>query len=96
MAEHMGHLADWQELAIDYIGTALETGRWPSDDDYDGGDFDRFNERRRAPWTTMPRTAILAGSERHARLLEAAHRLTLEQLRGDDAWGWVYMTLHGH
>ena len=80
MAEHVGHLADWQELAIDYIGTALQTGRWPSDDDYDGGDFDRFNERRRAPWTTMPRTAILArlGAAR-LRLLEAAHRLTLEQ-----------------
>ena len=97
MAEHVGHLADWQELAIDYVGTALQTGRWPSDDDYDGGDFDRFNERRRAPWTTMPRAAIVARLRAaRPRLLEAAHRLTLEQLRGDDAWGWVYMTLHGH
>jgi len=97
LAEHVGHLADWQELAIDYIGTALQTGRWPSDDDYDGGDFDRFNERRRAPWTTMPRAAILArlGAAR-PRLLDAARRMTLDQLRGDDAWGWVYMTLHGH
>jgi len=33
LAEHVGHVADWQELAIDYIGVALETGRWPSDDD---------------------------------------------------------------
>jgi DinB family protein/mycothiol maleylpyruvate isomerase-like protein len=97
MAEHVGHLADWQELAIDYVGTALQTGRWPSDDDYDGGDFDRFNERRRAPWTTMPRAAIVARLRAaRPRLLDAAHRLTLEQLRGDDAWGWVYMTLHGH
>jgi DinB superfamily len=97
LAEHVGHLADWQELAIDYVGTALQTGRWPSDDDYDGGDFDRFNERRRAPWTTMPSTSILArlGASR-PRLLEVAHRLSLEDLRGDDAWGWVYMTLHGH
>ncbi|HET8784853.1 MAG TPA: maleylpyruvate isomerase N-terminal domain-containing protein [Candidatus Limnocylindrales bacterium] len=97
LAEHVGHLADWQELAIDYIGTALQTGRWPSDDDYDGGDFDRFNERRRAPWTTMPRAAIIArlGAAR-PRLLEAARRLSLDVLRGDDAWGWVYMTLHGH
>lgn len=97
LAEHVGHLADWQELAIDYIGTALNSGRWPSDDDYDGGDFDRFNERRRAPWTTMPRATILArlGAAR-PRLLEAARRLTLEELRGDEAWGWVYMTLHGH
>ena len=59
LAEHVGHLADWQELAIDYVGTALQTGRWPSDDDYDGGDFDRFNERRRAPWTTMPSATIV-------------------------------------
>ena len=60
LAEHVGHLADWQELAIDYVGVAIQTGRWPSDDDYDGGDFDRYNERRRAPWTTMSSAAILA------------------------------------
>ena len=60
LAEHVGHLADWQELAIDYVGTALQTGSWPSDDDYDGGDFDRFNERRRAPWTTMSSASIVA------------------------------------
>ena len=53
LAEHVGHVADWQELAIDYIGVALETGRWPSDDDYDGGDFDTYNERRREPWASM-------------------------------------------
>ena len=54
LAEHVGHIADWQELAIDYVRVAIDTGRWPTDDDYDGGDFDRYNERRRAPWTTMP------------------------------------------
>jgi hypothetical protein len=97
LAEHVGHLADWQELAIDYVGTALQSGRWPSDDDYDGGDFDRFNERRRAPWTTMSSAAILARLQAsRPRLLEAAARLSLDELRGDDAWGWVYMTLHGH
>jgi hypothetical protein len=97
LAEHVGHLADWQELAIDYVGTALQTGRWPSDDDYDGGDFDRFNERRRAPWTTMSTSAILARlAAARPRLLEAAGRLSIDELRGDDAWGWVYMTLHGH
>jgi hypothetical protein len=97
LAEHVGHLADWQELAIDYVGTATRTGRWPSDDDYDGGDFDRFNERRRAPWTTMPAGAIL-GRLATARtlLLEAAGRLPLDTIRSDATWGWVYMTLHGH
>ncbi len=47
LGEHVGHIADWQELAIDYVALAARTGRWPTDDDYDGGDFDRFNEGRR-------------------------------------------------
>jgi hypothetical protein len=97
LAEHVGHIADWQELAIDYVGTAIQTGAWPSDDDYDGGDFDRYNERRRAPWTTMPSDAIVSRlTTSRGRLLEAAKRLSLDVLRGHDAWGWVYMTLHGH
>ena len=62
LAEHVGHIADWQELAIDYTTRAIETGRWPSDDDYDGGDFDTFNERRREPWASMPRDAILGAA----------------------------------
>jgi hypothetical protein len=97
LAEHVGHLADWQELAIDYVAAADATGRWPSDDDYDGGDFDRFNERRRAPWTTMPSTAIvtrLAASR--PRLVASARRIPLDTIRGDTAWGWIYSTLHGH
>jgi hypothetical protein len=97
LAEHVGHLADWQELAIDYIGTAIQSNVWPSDDDYDGGDFDRFNERRRAPWTTMPATGIVARlAAARPRLIEAARRLPLETIRSDAAWGWVHMTLHGH
>jgi hypothetical protein len=97
LAEHVGHLADWQELAIVYVGTAIQTGVWPSDDDYDGGDFDRFNERRRAPWTTMPSTSIVGRlAAARPRLLEASRRLPIETIRGDAAWGWVYMTLHGH
>jgi len=78
LAEHVGHVADWQELAIDYIGVALETGRWPSDDDYDGGDFDRYNERRRAPWTTMSAEAVVA------RLTAARPRLVRVTLRKAD------------
>jgi DinB family protein/mycothiol maleylpyruvate isomerase-like protein len=97
LAEHVGHLADWQELAIDYIGTAIQSNVWPSDDDYDGGDFDRFNERRRAPWTTMPATGIVARlAAARPRLIQVARRLPLETIRSDAAWGWVYMTLHGH
>jgi Mycothiol maleylpyruvate isomerase N-terminal domain len=97
LAEHVGHLADWQELAIDYVGVAIQTGRWPSDDDYDGGDFDRYNERRRAPWTTMSSAAILVRLQAsRPRLLEIVRRIPLKTIRSDDAWGWVYFTLHGH
>jgi hypothetical protein len=97
LAEHIGHVADWQELAADYIPVAIQTGRWPSDDDYDGGDFDRYNERRRAPWTTMSTEAILARlSAARPRLLAAAGQLPAETIRGHQAWGWVYFVLHGH
>jgi len=97
LAEHVGHLADWQELAIDYVGAALRTGQWPSDEDYDGGDFDRYNERRRAPWSTMPSREILDrfGAAR-PRLLAEARELPDDTIRSDAAWGWVYLTLHGH
>lgn len=97
LAEHVGHVADWQELAIDYVRIAMETGRWPSDADYDGGDFDRYNERRRAPWTTMSAVAI-EGRLRaaRARLLALVRALPPEVVRGHAAWGWVHMVLHGH
>jgi len=97
MAEHVGHIADWQELAIDYVAVAVATGRWPSDDDFDDGDFDRYNERRREPWTTMSTEAILARLETaRPRLLAAVRELSLDTIRGDAPWGWIYMTLHGH
>ncbi len=97
LAEHVGHIVDWQELALDYTAHALETGEWPDDSDYDGGDFDSYNERRRAPWTTMPRDDILVRLDAaRPALLELAHRLAPEAIRTDDAWGWVYNTLHGH
>ncbi len=97
LAEHVGHVTDWQELAIDYVAAALETGRWPSDDEYDGGDFDTFNERRREPWASMAPAAIRerlhSGRDR---LAEVTHRLTLDAIRSDEAWSWIYLTLHGH
>ena len=61
LAEHVGHIADWLELAAEYTTRAIETGEWPSDDDY--GDFDTFNEGRREPWASMPRDAILGRLE---------------------------------
>ena len=97
LAEHIGHVADWQELAIDYVTAALETGRWPTDDDYDGGDFDTYNERRREPWASMApstiRDRLLDGRDR---LVDVTGRLPVGTIRSDDAWAWVYLTLHGH
>ena len=61
LAEHVGHIADWQELATEYTRRAIETGVWPSDSEYDDGNFDTFNESRREPWASMPRDAILHG-----------------------------------
>ncbi len=97
LAEHVGHIADWLELAIDYTTRAMATGVWPTDDDYDDGDFDTFNERRREPWASMARDAILArlGDARQA-MLPLAHQLTAETIRDEPAWSWVYPALHGH
>jgi DinB superfamily len=97
LAEHVGHIADWQELAEDYTQRAIETGIWPSDNDYADGDFDRFNEGRREPWASMPRDDILVRLETaRPRLLALAGQLAPEIIRSPDPWGWVYNTLHGH
>jgi hypothetical protein len=97
LLDHVAHVAHWQELAIDYIGRAAATGRWPTDADFDSGDFDAHNERLRWPWTDLApadvRGRLAAG---HRRLLEVARPLPLETIRSDDGWGWVFMVLHGH
>jgi len=97
LRDHVAHVAAWQDLALDYIPIAIRTGRWPADADFEGGDFDRYNERLRAPWSDVPpetvRARLLAG---HERLLEVAGALPHETIRSDDGWGWVGMTLHGH
>ena len=97
LAEHVGHIADWQELAYDYTTRAIETGVWPSDTDYDDGNFDTFNERRREPWASMPRDAILDRLDAaRRRLLQIAQGISPETIRSDDGWDWVYPALHGH
>jgi hypothetical protein len=97
LAEHVGHIADWQELAIEYTSRAIETGVWPSENDFDDGDFDTYNERRREPWASMTRDEILARLEAaRPRLLAIAQRLAPETIRSDDGWDWVYPALHGH
>lgn len=97
LAEHVGHLVMWQDVAAGYTATAVDTGRWPTDADYDDGDFDRYNERRRSPWTTMSRDDIVRrfASTRTA-LIAQARRLPDDEIRADASWGWVFMALHGH
>ena len=70
---------------------------WPSDADYDDGNFDTYNERRREPWASMPSDEILRRLEdARGRMLPVAHRLTAETIREEPAWSWVYPALHGH
>jgi hypothetical protein len=97
LVEHVAHVVDWQEIAIDYVGVAIETGRWPTHDDFDGGDWDRFNEGRRDRYAaSAPRALRERAGLTHARLVEAAASLPPEVIRSDVAWGWIYYVLHGH
>lgn len=97
LLEHAAHIADWYELAIEYTRTAIATGRWPTDDDYDGGDFDRFNEGRRARYAALrPGDLRAALMDSRARLLAVVRDVPLATIRSDAAWGWVYNVLHGH
>jgi hypothetical protein len=97
LLDHVAHTAHWQEIAIGYVAEAERTGRWPSDEDFDGGDFDRYNERMRTPWEGLPpsevRARLTAG---HDRLVEVVRQLDPTVVRSDEAWGWIFMTLHGH
>ena len=97
LAEHVAHVVDWQELAVDYVAVALRTGRWPADEEYDGGDFDRFNERRRSRYAELsPATIARRLDASHAALLAAVRTLDPRVIRSDEAWGWVFQVLHGH
>jgi len=97
LLDHVAHVVGWQELGIAYIAEALGTGRWPSDEDYDGGDFDRYNERLRAEWRSIEPAELRARArDSHDRVAALARELPLRVIRSDAAWGWVYMILHGH
>ena len=95
--DHVAHVAAWQELAAEYVARALDSGLWPSDEDFAGGDFDGYNERLRRVWAAIT-PADLRGTfdVGNAQLLDLVGRMSGEQIRRDDAWDWIYMTLHGH
>jgi hypothetical protein len=97
LEEHVGHLVDWQRIGIGYITAALGGQAWPNDADFEGGDFDRYNEGRRGVFSNLRPTDLRARMhETRDRLLPIARELPMATIRTDDAWGWVYLVLHGH
>jgi len=97
LLEHVAHIEDWQELDVGYVSRVLDGGAWPSDDEYSGGDFDRFNEGRRERFADLVPGHLRARlADSHTRLIELAQRLPLEIIRSDAAWGWIFNVLHGH
>jgi len=97
LLEHVAHIMDWQELAIAYVEVAIARGRWPTDEDYDSGDFDTFNEGRRGAYRALtPGEVRDRLGEARPRLVGLARKLPLATIRSDAAWGWVYNVLHGH
>jgi pyrroline-5-carboxylate reductase len=95
--DHVAHLAAWQEIGQEYVERAIATDAWPSDEDFGGGDFDRFNERTRETWSTIDPAELRARIRvTHDRLVELVRGLPLATIRSDAAWGWVYLVLHGH
>jgi len=97
LLDHVGHVVDWHELATDYIADVLAGGTWPAEGDFGGGDFDVFNETRRARFAVLtPAELRERGALAQARALAVARRLPAELIRTDAAWGWVHQVLHGH
>ncbi len=97
LLDHVGHLVDWWDLATDYLAVGRDRGVWPSDDDFDGGDFDTFNERRRERFADLPPRELRRRVEAsRAAALAVARQLPGETIRSDAAWGWVHQVFHGH
>ena len=97
LLDHVGHIVDWWELAAVYLTVVLAGGPWPSADDYDGGDFDTSNERRRPRFADVPPAVLRErGADAHRRAVSVARQLPAEMIRSDVAWGWVHQVLHGH
>jgi hypothetical protein len=95
--DHVGHLAAWADEGIAAIVRVLDGAAWPADDDYAGGDFDAFNETQRATWVGEGAVEVRTHlDESHARLVALARDLPFDVIRSDEAWSWVFLTLHGH
>jgi hypothetical protein len=97
LLDHVGHVVDWWELAAGYVSGVIGGSSWPSDDEYEGGDFDRFNEGRRPRFADIAPPDLRArGAVAHERVVAIARGLPMETIRSDAAWGWIHQVLHGH
>lgn len=95
--DHAAHIGGWAEIGVEIVQKALDSGRWPTDEEFDGGDFDHFNETLRERWEGVHPAEVRSRiGTAISRLTELAQRFAPDALQGDDAWGWIYMTLHGH
>lgn len=95
--DHVAHLADWADEAVGDTTRVLDGAAWPRDEDFGAGDFDAFNESRRASWASDDPAEVREHlAESRARLLAIARTLPLDVVRSDEAWEWLFMTLHGH
>jgi uncharacterized damage-inducible protein DinB len=97
LLDHVAHIVDWHELATEYVSGVLDGRDWPSADDYEGGDFDIYNETRRGLFADLaPAELRERGRLARERVIAVVRRLPAEAIRSDAAWGWVYQVLHGH
>jgi hypothetical protein len=98
LLDHVGHVVDWWEMAIGYIGNVVDGAGWPEDEDYyETGDFNTFNEQRRPRFADVaPADLRERGAAAHEDVVAIARRLPMDTIRSDAAWGWVHQVLHGH
>ena len=94
LRDHVGHLADWATEAVHAIDVYRWRGHWLSDPD-EG--VDAWNEAHvEASRGESPAEALARYDRSRADLLDAAGRLSIDELRSPDGWSWVYDCLHGH
>jgi hypothetical protein len=94
LRDHVAHLADWMDEGARAIDVHRERDVWLSDPE-EGVDAwnERHVEEHRAD---TPETTLARYDAAHARLLDAARSMSVEELRSPDGWSWVYDCLHGH
>ena len=94
LADHLTHVAAWDEEAIAYTGRAIAGEPWPTDDDY--GDTDAWNEEHRAPDGWTPVTVRERLTAAHEGLVDVASRLPADLAGSDGAWEWVWPLVQDH